>query len=83
VYICYYRYVGNEVKNKNKPGGVMNDKDKEVFQYLDDLRESGFVNMYGAWEWLVHDFDMFPHQAKDFVFEWMKDKKLNARELGL
>ena len=26
----------------------MNDKDKEVFQYLDDLRESGFVNMYGV-----------------------------------
>ena len=25
MHICYYRYVGNEIKNKNKPGGRMNN----------------------------------------------------------
>jgi ABC-type Zn uptake system ZnuABC Zn-binding protein ZnuA len=73
----------NVVINFQKQGGKMRDLDKEVFQYLDDLREAGFVNMYGAWEYLMHDFDMFPNQAKEFVFEWMKDKELNARELGI
>ena len=73
----------NVVINFQKQGGKMRDLDKEVFQYLDDLREAGFVNMYGAWRWLRDDFDMYPEQARDFVAEWMKDKKLNARELGI
>jgi hypothetical protein len=43
-----------------------------MFQYLDDLRESGQVNMFGSGAYLQSAFGLSRYEAKDVVLEWMK-----------
>ncbi len=55
----------------------------EIFVYLDDLRESGETNMYGASSYLVEEMSMERKQARDVLGQWMKtfshEKSLDAR----
>ena len=45
----------------------------EMFGYLDDLRQSGVTNMYGARPYLVSDFDMDSGElAGEVLAAWMK-----------
>jgi len=46
---------------------------KEYFTFLDDLRESGEINMFGAPQVLVEVFDLNKYEARDIVSEWMKN----------
>ena len=46
--------------------------EQEVFEYLDDLRESGTTNMYGAGPYLQQKFGLDKYLAKDCVLTWMK-----------
>lgn len=55
----------------DKPKGYTKDHE----QYLNELREEGLVNMFGAASWLETDFDLTRHQAKDYVLYWMKNFK--------
>ena len=41
------------------------------FQYLDDLRESGVTNMFGAGAYLRRDFDLDAREAKEIVLAWL------------
>jgi len=50
---------------------VISEKES-MFQYLDDLRESGQVNMFGSGTYLQSDFGLSRYEAKDVVLEWMK-----------
>jgi len=43
-----------------------------MFEYLDELRESGEVNMFGSGTYLQSAFGLSRHEAKDVVMEWMK-----------
>ncbi len=43
-----------------------------MFEYLDDLRESGQVNMFGSGAYLQSAFGLSRYEAKDVVLEWMK-----------
>jgi hypothetical protein len=43
-----------------------------MFEYLDDLRESGEVNMFGSGAYLQSEFGLSRHEAKVVVMEWMK-----------
>ena len=46
---------------------------KEHKEYLDDLRESGETNMYGATSYLVVEFPQLTNQeAKNILLEWMQ-----------
>lgn len=45
---------------------------KEVYEFLDDLRESGVVNMYAAGEYIEDEFIMAPNLARKFLREWME-----------
>ena len=45
---------------------------EEVFQFLDDLRESGIVNMFGAGPYVEGAFGCKRSEAKALVVEWMK-----------
>ncbi len=48
------------------------DYDKnEVFDYLDDLRESGVTNMFGAAPYLRQAFGMTRKESRDYLLEWM------------
>ena len=44
----------------------------DFFYYLDDLRESGVTNMYGAGEYLIDEFDMDEKYARKVLIKWMK-----------
>lgn len=42
------------------------------FVYLDELRETGKINMFGAAPYLQDAFNLKRHEAKVIVLEWMK-----------
>ena len=42
------------------------------FEYLDQLRESGAINMFGALPYLQESFDLDRYEAKDVLMEWMQ-----------
>lgn len=44
----------------------------EFFDFLDDLRESGVTNMYGAGAYLEDEFDMSRKDASEVLSAWMK-----------
>ena len=44
----------------------------EAFEFLDDLRESGAVNMFGATTYVVDDLGHDKKTARNLVTAWMK-----------
>ena len=44
---------------------------KEEFVFLDELRASGIVNMYGASEYLMNEFGIKFNEAKEILKDWM------------
>ena len=52
--------------------------DEEYYVYLDDLRESGETNMYGARPYLMRDFNLTKREASDILSDWMKTFPRNA-----
>jgi hypothetical protein len=44
----------------------------EYNEFLNDLRESGIVNMFGAAIYVQDHFDVSKTQAKDALLAWMK-----------
>lgn len=44
---------------------------QEVFEYLDDLRESGQMNMFGAGPYVQRKFSRTRREAQALVVEWM------------
>ena len=45
------------------------------FTFLDDLRKSGEVNMYGAGRWLQKVFTLDRADARDILKAWMKEPR--------
>jgi hypothetical protein len=46
-----------------------------MFLFLDDLRESGITNMWGAGVYLQEVFEVTKIEARDVLLEWMKTFK--------
>jgi len=44
----------------------------DVFDYLDDLRDSGVTNMFGAGPYLEKAFDLNKKEARFLLTEWMR-----------
>lgn len=44
----------------------------EYFSYLNELRESGVTNMYGAAPYLQKEFGLSKHEARDILKQWME-----------
>jgi len=44
----------------------------KYFLYLNRLRESGVVNMWGAAEYLENDLDLDHKEAKNVLIAWMR-----------
>ena len=42
------------------------------FEYLDELRESGETNMYGAGSYLADEFGLERRKAREVLSEWMR-----------
>lgn len=45
---------------------------EEHLEYLNDLRESGVTNMFGAGEYLQLAFGLDKRKAKEILIYWMK-----------
>lgn len=45
---------------------------EEYLEYLDDLRESGATNMFGAGAYLEEDFGLSRKEARDILAYWMQ-----------
>ena len=43
----------------------------EYLEYLDDLRESGETDMFGAGAWLQNDFGLDRQEASGILGYWM------------
>ncbi len=46
--------------------------DDEHLEYLDDLRESGVTNMFGAGPYLSREFGLDDDDARTIVAYWMR-----------
>lgn len=44
----------------------------EVFTFLDDLRDSGITNMFGAAPYIMQEFNLNRSDAIKLLTEWMK-----------
>lgn len=45
---------------------------KEIFNYLNDLRESGQTNMFGAGIYLQEEFGLGKREAREILSKWIK-----------
>ena len=50
---------------------VMEEDREEMFEFLDDLRESGETNMFGAGPYVQEAFGLSRSDARKVVMEWM------------
>jgi len=48
---------------------------EEMLLYLNDLRESGIINMFGAGIYLQDEFSLNRQDAKVVLMYWMKNFK--------
>lgn len=53
---------------KTKPAGLTD----EHLEFLDELRESGVTNMFGATPYLQEEFGMERKDASEYLGYWMK-----------
>ena len=45
----------------------------EVYNFLNELRESGKTNMFGARPYLVDEFDLSKKQSSELLALWMNN----------
>lgn len=65
--------VDREISNYRK-GGIMRTTNK-YWIYLEKLRRTGLVNMFGASAYLENDFDLSHSEAVMILADWMKNYK--------
>ena len=46
---------------------------EEVYQFLDELRESGVTNMFGASPYIIKEFAVTRYEANRLLNKWMVD----------
>lgn len=51
---------------------ILDTEEVEVFEYLDELRDSGITNMYGATPYIQDAFDMDKTTARAHLKRWME-----------
>lgn len=49
--------------------------EKEYFNYLDNLRESGVTNMFGSAPYLAEEYNLCIRHARTIVGDWMRNKQ--------
>ncbi len=55
---------------------------EEVSAYLDLVRETGQVNMFGAGKYVEDEFNVTKQQAKEFLISWMNNFGKEQNEKG-
>jgi len=49
-----------------------NTEREDCFEYLDKLRDSALINMFGAGSYLMDEFDISKKDARSILSEWMQ-----------
>jgi len=52
----------------------------EVFLYLEQLKDSGETNMFGAVPYLQQHFELDKRTAKEWLLKWMKSYNKGVEE---
>ena len=55
----------------NEQNIIFDEISNEVFLYLEELRESGITNMFGAHQYVMEDFEVSKAMAIKLVKTWM------------
>lgn len=50
----------------------------EYFEYLEELRQSGETNMFGAGQYLQEEFGLDRREARAVLMEWMGKKNVKS-----
>lgn len=45
--------------------------EQEIFEYLDEFRESGETNMFGTRQYIQEEFGLDTYQAISYLTNWM------------
>tara|TARA_B100000780_G_scaffold235674_1_gene176342 strand:+ start:498 stop:770 length:273 start_codon:yes stop_codon:yes gene_type:complete len=61
--------------NAKKIAKEITEEVKEVFTYLNELRDSGVTNMFGATPYLVNEFGFDKRNASNYLILWMQSYK--------
>lgn len=48
------------------------EKENEVFEFLDELRETGVTNMFGAAPYIVEEFFVSKSDSHKLLARWME-----------
>lgn len=48
------------------------ERKEEIFQFLDNLRESGGINMFGAAPVVQDAYGLTRNEARSYVTDWMR-----------
>jgi hypothetical protein len=48
---------------------------KEIFEYLEDLRDTGVVNMFGSVPYIQEVFGLEKTEAREVLTKWMESFK--------
>tara|TARA_Y100000592_G_C5475499_1_gene322031 strand:- start:864 stop:1070 length:207 start_codon:yes stop_codon:yes gene_type:complete len=59
---------------------TITESEKEMFDYLNSLRESGAINMFGARPYLAEQFALDKRKSSDILQKWMKNFNENGYE---
>lgn len=62
----------NQEENKMSTISKPECYDETIKDFLDDLRESGSINMFGASPYLEEIFDLSKQEARECLSYWMK-----------
>lgn len=52
---------------------ISKEEKENIFDYLEDLRESGQINMFGATPYVTEAFGINKYQAREILSEWMNN----------
>lgn len=65
----------NKIFNSDYQGILKEETPNEYTEFLDELRESGVTNMFGAGIYLQNEFCLDKKEAREILTEWMKNFK--------
>ena len=54
--------------------------EKEMFTFLDALRDTGVTNMFGAGPYLSREFGLDKREAREILAKWMRSKEEESIE---
>lgn len=64
----------------NEQDMIFDEISNEVFLYLEELRESGEINMYESPRYVAETFDVSKSMARKLVTTWMENYKEKENE---